>query len=553
MNSSYGRSFKSTPNCKLQTPKAFQIPVSLEFGIWSLELSRPHQREQNHVADRSAVGEKHHQTIDANALTPRGRQAVFEGADVVLVHGVRFLVAGVTPGELRLEPAALFGRVVQLTERVRHFEAADVELEPLDGIRIVRLLLRERRHLGRKVVDECGLDEIVFVQPLEDLGRHPAGAPRSLQLDAEFSRNRRGLLRIAQVRIGDVPSQPLGRFLPRAVTQRQPAVGRSERYLLAVEGDLVALDRFVRHVGQHLFRHRHQLVVVAVGLVELQHREFGVVLGRDPLIPEITVDLVDAFNAADGEALEVELRGDAQVEPHVERVVMGHEGPRQRAAGDRLHHRRLDFQVTAGVEPGAHRRQRPAAYLEHATRIWIDDQIQVTLPVADLDVRQAVPLLRQRLEALGKKFELRGMDRQLVGAGAEQPSLDADEVTEVEQLVDLEIELGQGILPDVDLNLFLAVGDDEEVRLAEGPDGEDAAGGAGDDVTAFEVGAALRTMRGDERIDRVGALELTWIRVDAKRLQRLEVLPPLPVEVSVPEVFRHTLNSRSITVFLQEN
>ena len=118
--------------------------------------------------------------------SPRGRrQAVFERADVVLVHHVGFEVAGGPAGDLGLEPAPLLGRIVELAERVGDFEAADVELEALDGLGVVRLLLRERRHFGRKVVDEGRLDEIVLVQPLEDLGRDPPGAPPGVQLESQ--------------------------------------------------------------------------------------------------------------------------------------------------------------------------------------------------------------------------------------------------------------------------------------------------------------------------------------------------------------------------------
>ena len=116
-----------------------------------------------------------------------------------------------------------------------------------------------------------------------------------------------------------------------------------------------------------------------------------------------------------------------------------------------------------------------AARLEHAPRIGVDDEIEVALPVADLDVGQAVPLLRQRQQALREEVQPRRPDRELVGLGPEQAPLDADPVAEIEQLEDLEIELRQRVLPDVDLQLRVAVRQDQEVRLAEGADREDAA------------------------------------------------------------------------------
>ena len=94
-----------------------------------------------------------------------------------------------------------------------------------------------------------------------------------------------------------------------------------------------------------------------------------------------------------------------------------------------------------------------AAHLEHPARVGIDDQIEIALAVADLDVLQPVPLLGQRHEALGEELERRRPDRQLVGLGAEQVPLDADEVAEVEQLEDREVALAERVLADVDLDL----------------------------------------------------------------------------------------------------
>ena len=56
------------------------------------------------------------------------------------------------------------------------------------------------------------------------------------------------------------------------------------------------------------------VAVGRVGLVELEHRELGVVLARQPLVAEVAADLVDAIEAADHQPLEVQLGRDPQVE-----------------------------------------------------------------------------------------------------------------------------------------------------------------------------------------------------------------------------------------------
>jgi hypothetical protein len=154
--------------------------------------------------------------------------------------------------------------------------------------------------------------------------------------------------------------------------------------------------------------------------------------------------------------------------------MVGHERPRQRPAGDRLHHRRLDLEESAGDQELANGGDHPAPHLENAARVGIDDQIEIALAVADLDVLQTMPLLGQRQQTLGEELELRCPDRELIRLRAEQASLDAGPVAEIEQLENFEIALRQRVLPDVDLKPRLPVGQHEEVRLAEAANREDA-------------------------------------------------------------------------------
>jgi len=56
----------------------------------------------------------------------------------------------------------------------------------------------------------------------------------------------------------------------------------------------------------------------------------------DALVAEDAPELEDALEAADDEALEVQLRRDAHVERHVERIMVRLERPRVRAADFRV-------------------------------------------------------------------------------------------------------------------------------------------------------------------------------------------------------------------------
>ena len=128
-------------------------------------------------------------------------------------------------------------------------------------------------------------------------------------------------------------------------------------------------------------------------------------LRRDPLVPEVAVDFEHLLQPADRKPLQIQLRRNAQVKIHVERVVVRDERPRNRASRDRLHHRRLHLQVASRGHELADGRDDPAARFEHAPGVGIDTQVQITLPVPDLDVGEPVPLFGQRQQAFREEVQ----------------------------------------------------------------------------------------------------------------------------------------------------
>jgi hypothetical protein len=157
----------------------------------------------------------------------------------------------------------------------------------------------------------------------------------------------------------------------------------------------------------------HQVLVRGAGLIELEQRELRVVLRRQALVAEDAAELEDALEAADDQALQVELGRDAEVEVDVERVVMCDKRSRRGAAGHALHHRRLDLEEAALAEEAPDVIDDAAPDLEDAPRLGVGDEVEVALAVARLDVLEAVPLLRQGAERLGQEPELVHLERQL--------------------------------------------------------------------------------------------------------------------------------------------
>ena len=83
---------------------------------------------------------------------------------------------------------------------------------------------------------------------------------------------------------------------------------------MAAECDLRRPDRLPGDGLDELLDAPHRVLVVRVGLVPLDHGEFGRVLVGHALVAEVAAELVHALEPADDQPLEIELGRDAQVE-----------------------------------------------------------------------------------------------------------------------------------------------------------------------------------------------------------------------------------------------
>ena len=244
--------------------------------------------------------------------------------------------------------------------------------------------------------------------------------------DALLAQQRRHRGRVAVVEEIDAG------VLPQGVAHRQPPPGRREVQLLAADAHRGRAQRLPRDRRHEVLDHPRDVVVVGVGLVRLEHRELGVVPGRDALVAEDAAQLVDAVEPADDEALEVQLQRDAQVALLAERVEVRREGARRRAAGLGLQDRRLDLQEAARLHEAPHRRDDARSLHQHGPRVLVGLQVEVAPAVARLHVLQAVELLGRRPQRLGQQPQFRRIDRHLARARAEHRPGRLDEVAQVE-------------------------------------------------------------------------------------------------------------------------
>ncbi len=108
---------------------------------------RAQLREEDNISNRLGVGQQHHQAVNANTLSCCRRQAVFQGADIILVHGVSLFITRLFLHQLLDETFTLIIRVVQLGESVRQLTTNDKELKTIDNARVVIVLARQAARL----------------------------------------------------------------------------------------------------------------------------------------------------------------------------------------------------------------------------------------------------------------------------------------------------------------------------------------------------------------------------------------------------------------------
>mmetsp|Transcript_15308 Transcript_15308/g.51482 ORF Transcript_15308/g.51482 Transcript_15308/m.51482 type:complete len:342 (-) Transcript_15308:295-1320(-) len=206
-----------------------------------------------------------------------------------------------------------------------------------------------------------------------------------------------------------------------------------------LERDLVRAVDLVNHLRDHVLRQVHEVVVVHVGHVELARRELRVVREVHPFVAELPPDFVDAVQPSNHKLFQVELRGDAHEDVHLQFVEVRHERLGDSPAGDHVHHGRLDFKKSAFVQILANRRDDARARLEDLGAAFVDHEVEVALAVARLLVLQDARALAlwQHVEAGAEQNDALGEERQLASLRFPRVADDADDVAAAELLVDV--------------------------------------------------------------------------------------------------------------------
>src|SRR5579863_8416763 len=119
---------------------------------------------------------------------------------------------------------------------------------------------------------------------------------------------------------------------------------------------------------------------------------------------------------------------------------MRDEGTGRRASGYGLQYRSVDLQRAALIEKKADRVDHPGSAQEYVFDLRIDDQVRITLAVAEFRIGDRVEGLAfffpdngQGFQRFGQDGELAGMNRNLPGLCRKNVSFKADNVAQIQQ------------------------------------------------------------------------------------------------------------------------
>ena len=240
--------------------------------------------------------------------------------------------------------------------------------------------------------------------------------------------------------------------------------------------NLKAAAEFFRQMADELLHHIRHGFKITAGAIGFQHGEFRVVAAVNSFIAEAAVEFENFREAAHHQAFEEKLRGNAQRQRHIQRVMVRFKRLGGGPTGHILKHGGFHFQITAFLEKAADFRNHEGARHEQGGAFLIGNEVQVALAVGHLLVRQPVPLVRQGAEAFGKNGQSGYLYGRFSGTGQERGSPDADPVPAVQELPKLPGGFIHLIFMQEPLDFSPYVPNDEKLGFAHVANSQKAAG-----------------------------------------------------------------------------
>lgn len=276
--------------------------------------------------------------------------------------------------------------------------------------------------------------------------------------------------------LGVLDPRPGGCEVDRSFAVLQDAVS-----IDAIGARFVVIGRFgdFVHAGdEDPFGQIHHREQIAISVVQLQHRKFGIMTATDPFIPEDAANLVHLFDPAHQKTLQWEFERDPKEQRDIKGVVVRVEGACGRSPGDGVQRRRLHLQITLRIQVFADGPQHLHAAMRTSECIGCVDQIEVTVAQPVFFVRHPIIAGRMRFQRFRQERQLASSDGRLAHLRLAIFAINTNEVAEIEQFGDLPSEFAYLFGTEHHLDLAGLVPKVEEVDLAHFSSTDNATGGA---------------------------------------------------------------------------
>ena len=197
--------------------------------------------------------------------------------------------------------------------------------------------LGQRRHLNGVIHDEGWLHKVMFALLTEEFVDQFSLAHRSVCFQADTFASRTKLFFVLSIDVNP------GVF-PDGIAHTDALVRRREIDVNAVQIGFGTPVNGLANVRQKLLGGFHHPVVIFVGNVEFQNREFRVVGAVHSFVAEVPREFKHPFEPSDDQAFQVEFIGNAQIECAVQCVVVRDEWPGGGPSRNGLQHGRVHLQ-----------------------------------------------------------------------------------------------------------------------------------------------------------------------------------------------------------------
>jgi len=101
---------------------------------------------------------------------------------------------------------------------------------------------------------------------------------------------------------------------------------------------------------KQVFSHLHQLIIIDISLIKLQHGKFRVMLRINPFIAKTTINFIDFFHSADDQSFEVEFGSNSEIEIYPQSLMESLKRAGQSSTRHNMHHRSFDFDKATAIK-----------------------------------------------------------------------------------------------------------------------------------------------------------------------------------------------------------